>query len=371
MNRRTVVDQSTEEARKLRDRIGFVPGLSERLRELSGDEDPEAVPLAISTLRGQFADNREWSANPARPAVIAGTVDMIGSRLLFSGYGCGFKTRPLHAGFLGQDSLLVHDEAHLEPAFQELIKGIEDEQKRCGEFRPFRVMELTATSRGDGDVFELTKAEKEAPAEIPNPPTQPIHHVWRRTHAKKSLALYKIGDEKKELVPKVVEFALNHKDAEEKPAVLVFVRTIEAINEVVTGLKKGKVPDSNILTLTGVMRGYERDSMATGNGVFARFAKDSPAAKQPGTVYLICTSAGEVGVDMSADHMVSDLSTYDSMAQRFGRVNRYGNGDADRRRSPHNLRHEGQAVRGSPGTDARAVGEAPLPRRGNPRRFAG
>ncbi|MEJ7639904.1 MAG: hypothetical protein WKF75_18525 [Singulisphaera sp.] len=35
---------------------------------------------------------------------------MIGSRLLFSGYRIGFRSRPLHAGFLGQDALLVHDE---------------------------------------------------------------------------------------------------------------------------------------------------------------------------------------------------------------------------------------------------------------------
>jgi len=73
--------------------------------------DEKDEPLAISTLRGQFADNREWSADPSRPAVICGTVDMIGSRLLFSGYGVGFKSRPLHAGFLGQDALLIHDEA--------------------------------------------------------------------------------------------------------------------------------------------------------------------------------------------------------------------------------------------------------------------
>jgi CRISPR-associated endonuclease/helicase Cas3 len=46
-----------------------------------------------------------------------------------AGYGRGFKTRPLHAGFLGQDSILVHDEAHLEPAFQELLTTIECEQK--------------------------------------------------------------------------------------------------------------------------------------------------------------------------------------------------------------------------------------------------
>src|SRR5207245_7290106 len=114
----------------------------------------------ISTRRGQFADNREWSADPSRPAVICGTVDMIGSRLLFSGYGIGFKAKPLHAGFLGQDVLLVHDEAHLEPAFQDLLVAIEREQKRCKEFGTFRVMELTATSRSGGTVFTMSDEDQ-------------------------------------------------------------------------------------------------------------------------------------------------------------------------------------------------------------------
>ena len=38
--------------------------------------------------------------------------------------------------------------------------------------------------------------------------------------------------------------------------------------------------------------------------------------------------AGEVGVNISADHLVCDLTPFDSMAQRFGRVNRFGDGDA-------------------------------------------
>ena len=144
VNRRTVVDQTTTEAEKMR-------------RNANG----AGVPIPeISTLRGQFADNREWSADPSKPAIIVGTVDMIGSRLLFSGYGCGFKTKPLHAGFLGQDVLLVHDEAHLEPAFQKLLRAIEAEQERCKEFGKFHVMELSATSRGSGEVFELTQEER-------------------------------------------------------------------------------------------------------------------------------------------------------------------------------------------------------------------
>lgn len=128
VNRRTVVDQTTDEVTKYRSKLESA-GLAKILGQMCaiGLKAHES-PLAISTLRGQFADNREWSSDPSRPAVICGTVDMIGSRLLFSGYGIGFKSRPLHAGFLGQDALLIHDEAHLEPAFQKLLVAIENEQ---------------------------------------------------------------------------------------------------------------------------------------------------------------------------------------------------------------------------------------------------
>ena len=176
VNRRTVVDQTTEEVLKYRQRI----------EELNSDEPlkRQLGSLAISTLRGQFADNREWCADPSRPAVIVGTVDMIGSRLLFSGYGVGFKTKPLHAGFLGQDVLVIHDEAHLEPAFQELLIAIQKEQERCGEFRPFHVMELSATSRGAGKQFELTADEQNPPKVIPYPLKKAVEIVWRRLKAK-------------------------------------------------------------------------------------------------------------------------------------------------------------------------------------------
>lgn len=326
VNRRTVVDQTTAEVEKYKDRK--VAGIPE---------------FTVSTLRGQFADNREWSADPSRPAIICGTVDMIGSRLLFSGYGVGMKAKPLHAGFLGQDALIVHDEAHLEPAFQELLLTIEREQKRERDTKPplpwpqLQVMELTATPRNGGEVFELTKEEKNAPTPLPDIPetdeerksSPPLHRVWWRTHSKKSLVLHAVVDEKKQLVAEVVQLALRHKDDKTAPAVLVFVRTVEAVGEVVKGLRNGKVnEDRNILTLTGTMRGYERDRMSTDSKVFARFKKHLPIEERTGTVYLVCTSAGEVGVDMSADHMVCDLSTFESMAQRFGRVNRYGLGDA-------------------------------------------
>jgi CRISPR-associated helicase Cas3 len=43
--------------------------------------------------------------------------------------------------------------------------------------------------------------------------------------------------------------------------------------------------------------------------------------------FLVATSAGEVGVDIDADHMVCDLVAWERMVQRLGRVNRRGEFD--------------------------------------------
>ncbi len=317
VNRRTVVDQTTDEVEKLRERIRDA-GLHEPLNRLCAIPlGHEESPLALSTLRGQFADNREWCADPARPAVIAGTVDMIGSGLLFSRYTCGFKARPHHAALLGQDALLVHDEAHLEPAFQTLLDSIVDEQKRCGESRPLRVLRLSATNR-IGAAAENTRStlglsEADQENEI----------VRRRIHATKQLRLTAIADDR-QLPEKLSELALARRDS--RRAVLVFARSVEAVQKIESAIGKAKLP---AVVLTGTMRGKERDELVK-EPAFLRFLPpssrpDSALKLMEGTVYLVATSAGEVGVNLSADDLICDLSTFESMAQRFGRVNRFGN----------------------------------------------
>jgi len=313
VNRRTVVDQTTTEVENIHTNL------------LTFDMIPmEQRELAISTLRGQFADNRKWSADPSRPAVICGTVDMIGSRLLFNGYNVGFRGRPLHAGFLGQDALLIHDEAHLEPAFQALVETIQKEQhEREGSvampWPKLRVMALTATPRGGGRVFHLTDTESHPPATLPEP-TEPLHHVWHRLGARKALKLtpVKRGD-----LARSIGATARDRWKESGKAVLVFVRTIDdvkTVHEQLTDKNLG-VPEAQVLLLTGTLRGLERDGMVD-TEVFRRFQLKTPPDGK--TIYLVCTSAGEVGVDISADHMVCDLTTLDSIAQRLGRVNRRG-----------------------------------------------
>ena len=75
VDRRAVVDQATEVAVRLRK---YVDENKEFQRALGLDDHS----LPISTLRGQHVDNREWLEDPASPAIVVGTVDMIGSRLL-------------------------------------------------------------------------------------------------------------------------------------------------------------------------------------------------------------------------------------------------------------------------------------------------
>lgn len=273
VNRRTVVDQSTDVVEKIRERLldpnradskrdrEILHKLRERLQDLAATDD---IPLAVSTLRGQLADNAEWRSDPARPAVILGTVDMIGSRLLFSGYGRGFKTKPLHAGFLGQDVLLVHDEAHLEPAFQRLLTEIEREQASRKDFCPMHVMELTATSRGQEEkkdretkdkIIALSKEHK----------SQSV--VKRRINAKKNLVFREIDNEKT-LADEMAKFVLDtHKDSGQ--AVLVFARAVQDVDKIVAKLRK---TTPRVEPLTGTLRGLERDGLVK-SSVFQRFSR--------------------------------------------------------------------------------------------------
>ena len=149
VDRRAVVDQATRFAERLRSNIP--DGLAERL----GLEAGERLP--ISTLRGGFADNRDWLDDPSKPAIVVGTIDMVGSRLLFEGYGVSRGMRPYHAGLLGVDALVLLDEAHLCPPFEALLRQVESRGDGklgpAGDSNsttpPFRLMSLSATGRDD------------------------------------------------------------------------------------------------------------------------------------------------------------------------------------------------------------------------------
>lgn len=307
VDRRTVVDQATEVAERIQRNLPEL-GVSKQW-------------LSVSTLRGQFADNREWAADPSRRAIIIGTVDMIGSRLLFSGYRSSFKLRPLDAGMLGQDALLVLDEAHLSQPFAKLIRAVEGFQGKDG--MPMRLMSMSATatiSDDESDRFKLDPADLEGDED-----TNPI---LRRYHAKKRLVLQppveknRLGDA---LINAAVESTRTGNSR-----VVVFARKPGDVVKIEAGIRK-RAPDSAVEVLTGTMRGLERDKLVW-KPVLQRFLDGEEKPEDTlsrESVFLVSTSAGEVGFDLNADHMVCDAAPIDSMIQRLGRVNRRGYGNAN------------------------------------------
>lgn len=330
INRRTVVDQATRVVEQIRQRL-LTPDdagwskYAETLRSLASAlqrlASTEHMPLAVSTLRGELADNEEWKADPARPAIIIGTIDMIGSKLLFSGYGDGRYWRTHHAGLIGQDSLIVHDEAHLTPAFGDLLHGVADAQRRSGEPRPVQVLELSATSRGTpGPIFGLElEDEKDQVVKDRLDAMKALHidEVRIDPHAK-------YADVAEKISARIAEIAASYKDAQAK--VLIYVSSPEDASYVVDKLKEqlSDKKQERIALLTGTIRGYERDKLDRENPVYKAFLNPDPNVQVGQAVYLVSTSAGEVGIDIDADHMVCDLTTLDSMIQRLGRVNRRG-----------------------------------------------
>ncbi len=321
VNRRTVVDQATRVVEKISRRIFGMEKTSHEDKEIL-EKLKEALqlctaievnqPLAISTLRGELADNEEWKADPTRPAIIIGTIDMIGSKLLFSGYGDSYRVRPHHAGLIGQDALIIHDEAHLTPAFSELLHAVAREQEKCNEPRPIKVIELSATLRKSGEkVFKLEdEDEKDG-------------FVKERLDAKKSLYIHEV--ETGELIKKIVERAKDYQSCRSK--ILIYAHSPEQAKGIVNELKKSLGRDSSVALLTGTIRGYERDKLVESNPVFLAFM--SPECQVEETFYLVCTSAGEVGVDLYAHHIICDATTLESLIQRLGRGNRDGKHEAE------------------------------------------
>lgn len=321
VDRRAVVDQATEVALELRQLVDRNRNLKQNL----GLDDKRSLP--ISTLRGQHVDNREWLEDPASPAIIVGTVDMIGSRLLFEGYGVSRKMRPYHAGLLGADTLVVIDEAHLVPPFEQILRAIADDvafdprERALQEVVPsFKLLPLSATGRTSGPtLFGLTPRDLEHPI------------IWKRLHAKKQLRVDPLDKEAKleeEMARHAWELCCS---GERAVRCIVFCderRVAEkakgAVEKLADGDKKAGKPAVRIDTelFVGGRRVFEREQAKEWlqeHGFIAgrRVERTRPA-------FLFATSAGEVGVDLDAEHMVCDLVAWERMVQRLGRVNRRG-----------------------------------------------
>ena len=200
VDRRVIVDEAFEHAvelaGKLRDATeGILFDVATALRELAGGDEfrellpkpmksrhGDLLPLTCHQLRGGIYRDDAWARTPLQPCVICSTVDQIGSRLLFRGYGASFKSRPLHAGLAANDSLIILDEAHCAQPFMETLLSIQKyrnewRKERVGGPFQFAIMSATPPEGTTEKPFSIKEDDREHP------------HLGRRISAKKPTQL--------------------------------------------------------------------------------------------------------------------------------------------------------------------------------------
>ena len=100
-----------------------------------------------------------------------------------------------------------------------------------------------------------------------------------------------------------------------------------AVKKAIDQVIKAKGTPAETELLVGARRVRERERLESWLEEVGLLGGGQAPPEVP--VFLVATSAGEVGVDMDADHMVGDLVAFERMVQRLGRVNRRGGKQRD------------------------------------------
>jgi CRISPR-associated endonuclease/helicase Cas3 len=314
VDRRIVVDQAAEHAGVITSRLRTAePGTilhraADRLRNLMGDSARGDL-LPVVTMRGGVTWDAAWLQRPDVPGIITGTVDQVGSRLFFRGYGVTNKRWPIDAALVGTDSLILVDEAHLATALTTSLTSAAEFDRTGGLGVPrATVIQLTATSHGNAAGWTNTFDE-----------TAHLDHALaaQRLKAPKSLRL---EDCTKADTVKTIASAAALEATARGARVLVVCNTIDRARAVHTQLAKDLQGQMDPLLLIGRSRQFDRETIV--RKVLELFSADIPASDE--RAVLVATQTVEVGIDLDATALVTESAAWDSLVQRIGRVNRRG-----------------------------------------------
>jgi CRISPR-associated helicase cas3, anaes-subtype len=315
VDRRIVVDQAEAHGRCVAEALEAAPPgsvseeIARRLRGLTGSDSGPA--LAVVKMRGGTTWDAAWLPLPDLPAIITGTVDQVGSRLFFRGYGVSARRRPIDAALVGTDSVIMIDEAHLAQALTASLEATRslDSSQVLG-LPGTSVVHLSATS-AERPAGWVTAFDEDA--HLDNPTAR------ARLTAAKTLAFV---DTTKQHAVRDISARAAEAVTEADSRVLVVCNTVDRAREVHQRLLalKDLPSDTEVLLLMGRSRPLDREAITT--SVTELFGADRD--RKPGTAVLVATQTVEVGIDLDATALVTETASWDALVQRIGRVNRRG-----------------------------------------------
>lgn len=333
VNRRGLVDDQFDEADRLRtlllERDGeqFLDKIRQGLIFRANYEFKEKTELAatdffVVKLRGGAGlspEQSKWRYFPAACAVICATPDMFGSRLLFGGYGTSRGMRPVEAGLLAFDTVLVSDEAHLS---KQLLYTARRVSQLNSSFKSgieeavttLQVVETTATPASDDN-------ERINEVKIQESDFAQDSELEKRLKRPKLLKVESPVEES--LLPKMIARACQQYIERDSGVVACIVNNVETASKIAKELKEAFSDDENeaIISVTGPTREYDRQSLST--LIHAMRKGESTSVR-----CVVGTQTLEVGLDADFSALVTELAPVTALVQRFGRVNRSGKRDS-------------------------------------------
>lgn len=335
VDRRVIVDQTLDHAEKIADKLkvprdAAVLRVADALRSLGADRDR---PLDVYALRGGMYRESAWVRSPLQPTVVTTTVDQVGSRLLFRGYGVSSAACPIHASLTAIGSLIILDEAHISRPFEETmdrIRHFASQSTRSAVGRPVQFVAMSATPRaglGPLRVFELDDADR-APDKL-----------GQRLGVAKQAELRVVsgrGSGKNDPFKALIEQAVVDAKAmlaKDRKRIGVIVNRVATARAIAERLRKHAAAEREknaafeVELLTGRTRPADRDAVtqrlervrskpAVADGA------DSAGSSKPAVV--VATQTIEVGADLDFDALITECASLDALRQRFGRLNRIG-----------------------------------------------
>ena len=316
VDRRLIVDDAFARATKIAkalcranrdggEECETVREVARRLGRLAGANAP---PLVAKRLRGGAPLEHDWARTPTQPTILCSTVDQVGSRLLFRGYGVSDRMKPVHAGLLGTNSLILLDEAHLSDPFRRTVDAVRELGRAT-----VKLVVLSATPGVRGKrPLSLCEDDRVNPV------------LKARLEARKPAAL--------SLVPENADaaaaFATAARCAADRLrsegtsgfAIGIVVNRVRLAREIYNELAGGD-EGFDALLMIGRSRSVRRDSLDAKLKPF-RTGKSGRAEARP--LFVVSTQCLEVGVDLDLDALVTQAAALDALRQRFGRLNRGG-----------------------------------------------
>jgi CRISPR-associated endonuclease/helicase Cas3 len=335
VDRRLIVDEAYRRAERIANQLaeaidGVLKRVADRLHHLAEKDRP----LMVARLRGGMPKEPDWVRTPAQPTVVVSTVDQVGSRLLFRGYGVSDAMKPIHAGLLGGDALLLLDEAHLSQPFVQTARDTlifrRAPWSQDTAPAPFHIVRLSATQADDAareageERFRITDADRaderlrkrlgvSKPAELIE--TKAGGAVLAGEFADKAWKLStKLGGAcVVAVVVNRVKRARAIFEALQRKGARPFGETEAQENSLA-------VPETALLI--GRVRDLDRDDLLQ---TLLPLVEAGPHRQHRiNPLIVVATQCIEAGANLDFDALVTEIAPLDCLRQRFGRLNRMG-----------------------------------------------